>query len=49
MAKRNVCHEEVGKMLKDDVIGPSNSPWAALIAIVARKDGSIRFCVDCQN
>ena len=45
MAKQNVCDDEVEKMLKDDVIEPSNSPWAASI-FITKKDVSIIFCVD---
>ena len=44
-----VRREEMGQvqqMLSDGVIHPSNSPWASLIVMVKKKDGSLRFCVD---
>ena len=33
-------------MLSSDVIRPSNSPWASLVVMVRKKDGSLHFCVD---
>ena len=42
--------DEVKKLLQDmrarQVIRPSNSPWAAPIVLVRKKDRSTRFCVD---
>ncbi|GFX69652.1 retrovirus-related Pol polyprotein from transposon opus [Trichonephila clavipes] len=42
--------EEIQKLIKDmknnDVIEPLSSPWAFLILLVRKKDGSTRFCVN---
>ena len=44
--KREVLEQEVTKMLNDDIIEPSNSPWASPVVLVRKKDGGHCFCVD---
>ena len=46
MMMREIEQEEVGRMLKRNVIVPSSSPWASPTVMVKKKDEKIRFCVD---
>ena len=45
-ALRAKVDEMVEQMLDRGVIQPSRSPWGSPIVLVAKKDGSTRFCVD---
>ena len=43
---KTASEEEVQKMLRDDIIEPSNLPWASPVVLVKKKDGYIRYCID---
>ncbi|BHF75897.1 hypothetical protein SprV_0501899500 [Sparganum proliferum] len=36
----------IDELLKANIIQPSSSPWASPIALVPKKDGSLRLCID---
>ena len=38
---REIVDRELEKMLKEDIIEPSDSPWAANIVLVKKKGGSV--------
>lgn len=44
--QKNIAEQEIDKMLRENVIRPRSSPWAAPIKLVKMRDGMIRFCVD---
>ena len=46
IGKRETEKAEVEKMLTNDVIEPSRSPWSSNIVLVRKKDDTYRFCVD---
>lgn len=44
--ERRIIQGEVEKMLRDDIIRLSESPWSSPVVLVKKKDGTWRFCVD---
>ena len=43
---RDEAEKEVKKMLDNDIIETSESPWASPVVLVRKKDGSLRYCID---
>ena len=46
LAKIKDAEEEIKKMVKQDIIEPSTSPWNSNIVLVKKSDGSWRMCID---
>lgn len=45
-AERRIITEKIAEMLKQGIIRPSFSPWAAPVVIVRKKLGNYRFFVE---
>ena len=43
---REIANKEVKDMLDKNIIKPSNSPWAAPVVLIQKKNGEPRFCID---
>ena len=46
LAQKDEIEQQVQEMLQSGVIVHSMSPYAALVLLVKKKDGTWRFCVD---
>ncbi|UYV67824.1 hypothetical protein LAZ67_5002149 [Cordylochernes scorpioides] len=46
LSDQREIQEQVGKMLENDIIEPSFSPYSSLVTLVTKKDKTKRFCVD---
>ena len=40
---------QIGQLLENGMIEPSDSPWASNVVLVRKKDGTKRFCIDYQR
>ena len=45
-SQRPIIEEQINTMLEKNIIRPSTSPWSSNVVLVAKKDGSRRFCID---
>ncbi|UYV78594.1 hypothetical protein LAZ67_16002094, partial [Cordylochernes scorpioides] len=44
--ERKIIQQEVDRIMKQDIIQFSESPWSSPVVLVKKKNGSWRFCVD---
>ena len=46
LTEQTFINEEIQRMLENNLIQDSQSPWASPVVLVAKKNGKKRFCVD---
>ncbi|KAK3107513.1 hypothetical protein FSP39_016272 [Pinctada imbricata] len=44
--QRKIVEQELSKMIENEIVEPSKSPWASPICLVRKKDQTYRFCID---
>ncbi|KAK3105891.1 hypothetical protein FSP39_008017 [Pinctada imbricata] len=44
--QKEVIEKELGKMIEQGVVEPSDSPWSANVCLARKKDNTWRFCID---
>jgi len=49
LVQQEEIQQEVDSLVGKGVIEPSNSPWAANLVVVNKKDGTKRYCVDYRD
>lgn len=48
-AKKEILKSEIEKLLSDNIIEECESPWAAPVVLVPKKDGGTRLCIDYRS
>jgi hypothetical protein len=46
LGQKEIIDTELEKMLAENIVQPSNSPWSAPVVLVTNTDGTYRFCID---
>ena len=46
LTEQTFINEEIRRMLENNLITESTSPWASPVVLVSKKNGKKRFCVD---
>lgn len=45
-AMQQIMDQEIDRMLREEVIEPSRSPWSSPVVLVRKPTGKYRFCID---